>query len=91
MWLVLYNINPLSGWQLSPAYFNSEKKWIFFEKKMLKGNEYFTYLHLSPAYFNSEKKWIFFEKMLKGNEYFTYLHLSPAESKVDRWKEKIRN
>ena len=24
MWLVLYKLNTLSGWQLSPAYFNSE-------------------------------------------------------------------
>ena len=32
MWLELYKLNPLSGWQLSPAYFNSEKKWIFSKK-----------------------------------------------------------
>jgi hypothetical protein len=35
MWLVLYNINPLSGWQLSPAYFNSEKN-EYFSKKNVK-------------------------------------------------------
>jgi len=31
---ILYTLNPLSGWQLSPAYFNSEKKWIFLNKNV---------------------------------------------------------
>ena len=33
MWLKLYKLNPLSGWQLSPAYLNSGKK-IFLNKNV---------------------------------------------------------